>query len=232
MVAEPRSAPLDDEGRPVAVTTVHTTARPPAGHGASDETVEIPRAYNLRLDRVRWGPVLAGVFTALSAMLLLGLLGLAWTLTVANTAPPTRGTVLPSGTGVGSAIWGAISGIVAFFAGGYLAGWSAAAFDRRWGALNGALVFLVGLPVLIWFASLGLGTVLGNAGTLGNVLNVAPNVAPLGPADFARAATEVRNAAWWTLLGLVLTLGAAAFGGMSGTRREIAVEPGQVDRRD
>lgn len=188
--------------------------------------VEIPRAYNLARDRIRMGPIVAGVFTAVTTTLLLGLLGLAWSLTVANTTTPLQETMFPSGTGIGSAIWGAIAGIIAFFLGGYVAGWSAAAFGRKWGALNGAMVFLIGVPVMLWLAGSGLGVVMGHLGALASAISVPGNVS-LGSGDLARAANGIRNAAWWTLLGLLLALGAAAVGGSAGTRRSVAIDPDQ-----
>lgn len=200
-----------------------------------EHDVEIPRAYNLDRDRVRWGPIMAGLATALTSLLILSLLGLAIGLTLVNAGDAAAQGSAPSGLGRNSAIWGALAGLIAFFLGGWVAGHSAAVFDRGWGALNGALVFLVGVPIILWLASMGLGSVLGSLGSLAGSLNpdagTVQNVADqarqaaqnTNPIDVARTAANARNTAWGTLLGLVLALGAAAAGGMAGTRREVEI---------
>ncbi len=200
--------------------------------------VKIPEALNFTRDRVRWGPIIAGLATALTTLLMLSLLGLAIGLTMVNAGDAAAQGDAPNGLGRNSAIWGALSALIAFFLGGWVAGHSAAVFDRGWGALNGALVFLVGVPIILWLASMGLGSVLGSLGGLAGSLNpdagTVQNVADQArqatqntqASEIARAAANARNTAWGTLLGLVLALGAAAAGGMAGTRREL-----EIDRR-
>ena len=75
----------DTRGRPQPVGTA------PAGvvnvHQAPRTTdTEIPEAYNLGRDRVRFGPVVAGLLTALTSLLLLGLRGVAIGLTAVKKA--------------------------------------------------------------------------------------------------------------------------------------------------
>lgn len=206
---------------------------------AMDGVVEIPRAYNLDHDRVRWGPIFAGFVTALTTLLLLSLFGLAFGLTVADTTAPAvrAGGVAPSGSGTGAAIWGGVSALIAFGLGGLVAGQTAAVFARRWGALNGMLVFFLAVPFTLWLAGQGLGTVLGtlgnysaalgiSAGTAQNLAGAAVNqagqvAASVQPVDVARAAENARNAAWGTLLAMGLGIGASALGGAMGTRRRI-----------
>ena len=199
--------------------------------GGRDADVAIPEAYNLGRDRVRFGPVVAGLLTALTSLLLLGLLGLALGLTAAD------GT---DSAGLFSALWGSVTGLVAFLLGGYVAGRTAAVFDRRWGALNGALVFMLGVPLTLWLAGQGLGFAVGTLGNFVGALNVDPAqvqgaaqgatsqaqgaAASVRPTDVVRAAEAARNGAWGTLLGSALGLGASALGGWLGTRRELEVE--------
>ena len=222
-----------------------TPPPPPAGavrvHGTRGESeVAIPEAYNLGRDRVRFGPVVAGLLTALTALLLLGLLGVAIGLTAVNAGDAAAGGDAGSGTGTFSAVWGALTGLIAFGLGGYVAGRTAAVFDRRWGALNGALVFMLGVPLTLWLAGQGLGFAAGTLGSFVGALNVDPGqlqgaaqgaagqaqgaAAQVRPADVARVAEGARNAAWGTLLGAALALGASALGGWLGTRRELVVE--------
>ena len=202
-----------------------------------EHEVRIPEALNFTRDRVRWGPIMAGLATALTSLLMLSLLGLAIGLTVVNAGDAAAQGDAPAGLGRNSAIWGAISALIAFFLGGWVAGRSAAVFNRGWGALNGALVFLIAVPVILWFASMGLGTVLGTLGSFAGSLNPDPGTTQsvaeqarqaaqnTQPIEVARAAETARNTAWGTLLGMAIGLGASALGGVLGTRRELEVHP-------
>ncbi len=219
----------DDTGR------VITAPPPPAvrgevhtEHTTTAQTVTTD-AVPLADDRVRWGPIWAGLLTALTSLLLLSLLGAAIGLSTIDVGAAARGT-LPADAGRNTAIWGALAGIIAFLIGGYVAGWVAAVFDRTWGAFNGAMVFFLAVPATLWLAGLGLGSLLGTLGSLTSGLSVDPGTAQsaaqqaasqVSAADVARTAETVRTAAWGTLLGLSLALGASALGGALGTRREV-----------
>lgn len=211
-------------------------SRPPR---LEDRHVELPEALNLARDRVRWGPIWAGLVTALTTLMLLGLLGLAVGLTVVNAGTAAAQGGPPQETGIASAIWGAVSAILAFLLGGYVAGRTAAVFSRGWGALNGALVFLLAVPIMLWLTGQGLGFVLGTLGDLAGALNLNPSQVAssaqaatgqaqqagqqVDPIEVARTAATARNAAWATLAGLLLGLGASALGGALGTRRELSL---------
>ena len=248
-VGETDAATVTRTSEPVTVTRMESRAAAPvhyerrrAPNYDDDQDVEIPEALNLRQDRVRWGPIVAGLVTALTSLLLLSLLGLALGLTTVNAGDAAAQGSLPEGAGRNSALWGALSALLSFLLGGYVAGKTSAVFDRNWGALNGALVFLLGVPVMLWLASQGLGAVLGSLGSFagglnadpGQVQNAAQNAGDqarqaaqnVQPIDVARAAERARNAAWGALAGSLLGLGASALGGYLGTRREV-----EVDRR-
>jgi hypothetical protein len=228
----------DGEPRPAAVAEpVREVYR--SGRRLDDDIdVEIPEALNLRRDRVRWGPIVAGLCTALTTLVMLGLLGAAIGLTVVNAGTAAAQGGPPPDAGRNSAIWGALAALIAFLLGGYVAAWTAAVFDRGWGALNGALVFLLAVPVTLLLAGMGLGTVLGSLGSFASGLSPDPGqvqgaanqardaAANVQPIDVARAAEGVRNAAWGALAGSLVGLGASALGGYLGTRREL-----EIDRR-
>jgi len=193
---------------------------------------EVPVSSPLREDRVRWGPIIAGLLTALTALLLLGLLGLAVGLTTVNAGTAAAQGGPPAGLGTGAAVWSGVSGIIAFLLGGYVAGRTASVFKRGWGALNGALVFMLAVPLTLWLASQGLGVALGTLGNLSGALASNPGAAQaaqsaaqnLSPADVARAAEGARNTAWGTLIGALLGLGASAVGGFTGSRQPMVTE--------
>jgi hypothetical protein len=185
------------------------------------EAVILASAMNLASDRVRWGPIIAGVFTATTTLLLLGLLGLTIGLATGLVGPGNA----PSSFSASSALFGGLALIGAFFAGGFVAGRAATVFDRRWGALNGALVFFVGVPLLLWLGASSLGAVLGAIGTFTSALSLDPrqlgaiaNGAEALPT--AGAANAAEAGGWIALLGLLLALAAGAAGGALGARRE------------
>ena len=213
------------------VTGTRTETRP---IGAVGHQHDAPEAF--MRDRVRWGPIWAGLLTALTSLLLLGLLGVAIGLTGLNAGTAAAQGGPPPEAGRNSAIWGAIAGILSFLLGGYIAGRTAAVFHRGWGAFNGAMVFLLAVPLILWLASQGLGGILGNlgafAGDLGNQARQAAGDAQ--PIDVARAAERARNTAWGALAGSLLGLGASALGGWLGTagrflitRREARIDRGR-----
>jgi hypothetical protein len=210
------------------------------------DSEELPRTLNIAHDRVRWGAIIAGLLTALTALLVLNLLGLAVGLTTVNAAQATAQGGAPPDLGRNAGIWAAISGLLAFLLGGYVAGRTAAVFDRGWGALNGALVFMLGVPITLWLASQGIGAVLGSVGGLASSLAANPQLAQQAqqgasqaagqaqqaaqqaqqaaqqnPTAVGDAAARVRDGAWLSLLGVLLGLGASALGGAFGTRREV-----------
>jgi hypothetical protein len=98
-------------------------------------------------DRVRWGPIIAGLFTALSVLALLGTLGLAVGFSSYDANDRLRNF------GIGAGIWGAVSALAAFFVGGLIAARTAAVAGRNNGALQGAMVWVVAIPLLIYAVS-------------------------------------------------------------------------------
>jgi len=197
------------------------------GRVGRGETVRsVSQVMTLPTDRVRWGPIWAGLLAAFFTLLVLSLLGLAIGASTVNMGAAVQRTGNQN-AGSYSAIWAGISAILAFLIGGYVAGRTAAVHERGWAALNGALVFLLALPILLWLASQGLGALIGNANhiagglgiTLGQLGTTATGaVKSITPAQAQQAADTARNTAWGTLIGLLLGCGAAALGGTLGTR--------------
>ena len=110
-------------------------------------------------DLVRWGPILAGLFAALSTLATLTVLGLA-----IGASTFTPGASLGN-MGLGAGIWGAVSALLAFGVGGWLAARSAAVGGHSNGILNGAMVWFVAIPLLLYLLSSGIGNLVGAAGS-------------------------------------------------------------------
>jgi len=186
----------------------------------------VTQVMNLPSDRVRWGPIWAGLLAAFFTLLVLSLLGLAIGASTVNTGAAVQGTGNQN-AGQYSAIWAGISAIIAFLVGGYVAGRTAAVHERGWAALNGALVFLLALPILLWLATQGLGAIIGNAGSIAHGLGinlgqlsstVTGTAKNLTPAQAQQTVDTAKTTAWGTLIGLVVGLVAGAVGGTLGMR--------------
>jgi hypothetical protein len=178
------------------------------------------------MDRVRWGPIVAGVFTAIASLIVLTVLGLA--IGLAAFDPDDLGTAT---MGNAAAVWGIISAIIAFMLGGYVAAYSGGVTGTDNGALNGVMVGVASIVLMLWFVGAGLGNVLGAvAGNLDAVMQVGSDLTGADPAQTYEAA---RTNSWITLVGLLGALETSALGGVLGHReRSNVFAPERYDRGD
>ncbi len=167
-------------------------------------------------NRVQWGPIIAGVLTAIATLLILTVLGLA---IGASALEPRE---VGESVGIGAAIWGALSAIIAFFLGGWVAAKTAAVGGAGSGMINGLMVGVTILALLLWLTGTGVANVVGAIGSnVGDIANVAQSQGQSAQQatqqiDPNQAFETVRDSAWGTLAGLVLPLIAAAVGGLLG----------------
>jgi len=166
-----------------------------------------------RRDSARWGPIWAGLITAVATFLLLQLLAIGLGLVGIGPNEDGGGGWVP-----------AIIGLIAFFTGGSVAGMTSAIRGSATGLLNGFLVWALGVLLILLLSALGLGQVFG---ALGNVvgqlgllqsggLNV-PNSDISNP-DLAQVTQAVRSGALGAFFGLLLSALASALGGFLGGR--------------
>ena len=164
---------------PASARTPHPVAPAPAVR-TSPTSVDVDVVTPV--DRVRWGPVLAGLFAALATLAMLAVLGLA--IGASAFDPGDQGSTF----GLGAGIWGAVSTLLAFLVGGFIAARTAAVRGRSGGILNGAMVWFVAIPLLIYALGAGIGAI---ARTLGNVASTAATVAaPVAGQAAEEAATN------------------------------------------
>ncbi|HWV24345.1 MAG TPA: hypothetical protein VNZ58_09140 [Thermomicrobiales bacterium] len=184
-------------------------------------------------NRIQVGPIIGGIVLAITVMLILTVLGLA----VGASALKPRD--IGEKVGIGAAIWGIVSAIIALFIGGWLAAKTSAVGGVGSGIVNGLLVGAGVLVILIWLTSSGFGALLGvlgnNLGDLANVIQnsgVTQNQAQQATDQAQQAANQVdvsslfdtaKDSAWWTLLGLILMLAAGAVGGWVGHNEDESV---------
>lgn len=164
---------------------------------------------DVRRDRVRWGPVWAGVMVVLPTFIALQLLffALGWLdLGVENSGTVAR-------------VVSAVLALVAFFVGGLLAGSCALWRGATDGLLHGVLVWALSIVGILAFTMLGGGALFGALATVASeVANLQQRI-PLNPeVDSAQALQAVRELAGWGALGLGLSVTAAALGGRLGSR--------------
>ena len=200
----------------------------------TDAGLEVNTAVVTPTDRIRWGPILAGVFAAITAAAVLSTLGTAIGLSAYDRGDDARSFA------IGAGVWGAITMLIAFGLGGWLAARSAAFRGRGNAMLNGAMVAGVGIPLLMFLLGAA-GTVVGRQaaqggqdrvqaggglqGAFDNAVQAGASVSA-GEAPAARdqavqseeAADTGSRAAWGTLIALLLAIGAAAAGGYLGAR--------------
>lgn len=165
-------------------------------------------------DGVRWGPIWAGLLTALTSFLLLELLFFAFgwlTLDPGSNDPgSSRGLI----TG--------ILALVAFFLGGLVAGATALWKGLFSGLLHGFLVWALGVVAFIALTFFGASALLGSFGSLTSQLGVGPqqvqSSANVSDAEAAEATQAVKDAAAPAFWGLFLPLAAAMAGGLIGSK--------------
>ncbi len=174
-------------------------------------------------DRVRWGPIWAGLLTAIGTFLLLSLLATAIGAQTFDTGAANAGS-----TGRGLGIATAIIGLLSFLLGGFVAARTAAVHGRGNGLLNGWLVWALGTLLILALAAFGLGQLFGLADdVLGRTGVPDPNQANVNPQDVAR---NVRNSALGCFLSLGLPALAAALGGWLGARTDDDADGAAVRR--
>ncbi|SDQ04730.1 permease [Quadrisphaera sp. DSM 44207] len=189
--ARPGAQPLADSG--VGPTT------------GTNVTVEAERR-----DRVRWGPVWAGLIVVLPTFLVLELIALA--LGWLDLAP---------GEGGGGGIVTGIIGLLAFFLGGLTAGATAMWRGADDGLLHGILVWALGVVAILLLTLLGGGALFGS---LASAATEVVNLQQVGQAaqgvdvDPAQAAETARTAGGAAALGLGATIVASALGGLLGAK--------------
>jgi hypothetical protein len=139
-----------------------TLSRPATSGVAETTTVggAVPLTANLR--RVSWGAIIAGVVVALAIQVLLAMLGAG--IGLAAIEPAQQGDN-PSATsmGIGAAIWWALSGIVAAFAGGWVAARLAGVPSREAGMLHGIATWAAATLVVLYLLSSTASSIVGGA---------------------------------------------------------------------
>jgi hypothetical protein len=180
-------------------------------------------------DRVRWGPIIAGLFVALVSQLILSALGAAIGATsIANSgAPRTDAPDVASAVGW----WSILSLLISLFIGNWVMARACGPMNRSTALLNAAILWATTLALSAYLLASGVsgafGVLASNAGEVANQVvppgGVNPNAIPTTPpnvtANQARdIAGNTSKAAWSFVLGSLLGLLSSLIGAVVGAR--------------
>ncbi|HEY9626386.1 MAG TPA: hypothetical protein V6C84_03720 [Coleofasciculaceae cyanobacterium] len=192
-----------------------------------DRVVVPPADYH---DRVRWGPIFAGLVVALSTQLVLSGIGAAIGLTsIAGSGAP-RSDAADVGSAVG--IWAIISLLISLFLGGWITARACGPMSRSTALLNGAILWATTLAISAWLLSSGVsgafGVVAQNATGIVEQAQqsgvAVPGVdAPVpSPSVTAQQTRDIAGSGakvgWFFALGSLLGLIASLVGASTGAR--------------
>ncbi|MBZ0286248.1 MAG: hypothetical protein K8I30_01435, partial [Anaerolineae bacterium] len=168
----------------------------PSASAVPTPRMDVNTAVVTPTDQIRWASVLAGLFTVFATLIVLTVLGIAVGLS-------TYDADNTNAFGLGAGIWGAVSALIAFALGGFMAGRTAAVQGKDMGVLNGAMVWIVAIPLMIYLLGGSLSMLMGLAvNAAGDVAVAGANAASgviedavqTGGQNLQQAATQVNNA--------------------------------------
>lgn len=169
-------------------------------------------------DRIRWGPIIAGIFVAIATQLILSALVAAIGLSVGAT-----------GGAVGIGIWSIVSLLLALFIGSWVAAAGSAPMNRKSALLQGLILWATTLAISAWLLASGVTGAFGVAASnVGEVLNqvqqpggpTLPNQVPNVSNNQLKEVADVSTkAAWSFIIGSLLGLIASLIGATVGAKK-------------
>lgn len=158
-----RAGALFSKDTPMSDFSSSTAGRPLA------ETVPsaTEEARTILLHRVSWGAIFAGVVVGLVVQVLLTMLGIG--IGIATLDPGTTNNPAASTFSIASGIWYAVSGILAAFAGGYVAARMSGKTEATTGALHGLTTWAFTTLLVLYMLTTAAGGLIG--GTLSAMAN-------------------------------------------------------------
>ena len=178
-------------------------------------------------DRIRWGPIIAGIFVAIATQLILSALGAAIGLTVGAT-----------GGALGVGIWSIISLLIALFIGSWVAAAGCSPMNKKTAMLHGFILWATTLAISAWLLASGVSGAFGIAASnAGEVLNQVqqpggvsvPNQVPNVPnQQLQQVADSSAKAAWYFIIGSLLGLAASLIGASVGAKKPRPVRNARV----
>jgi hypothetical protein len=118
-------------------------------------------ARTILINQISWGAVLAGIVVALTAQLLLNLLGVG--IGLATVDPSAASNPDPKTFSIGAGVWWAVSGIIATLIGGYAAGRLSGRPKESTTGWHGVIAWAGTTLVVFYLLSTAIGAVVGGA---------------------------------------------------------------------
>jgi len=178
-------------------------------------------------DRIRWGPIIAGIFVAIATQLILSALGAAIGLTAGAT-----------GGAIGVGIWAIVSLLISLFLGSWVTAAGCSPMNKKTAMLHGLILWATTLALSAWLLASGVSGAFGMAASnAGEVLNQVqqpggvsvPNQVPSVPTDKLKdVADGSAKAAWSFIIGSLLGLAASLIGASAGAKKPRPIRNGRV----
>ena len=165
--------------------SVSTTAGLP-GAQAYDRPTAGEDAHTILINRVSWGAIFAGVVVGLVVQVLLTMLGVG--IGVATLDPGAGDNPAVSTFSIATGLWYVLSGIIAAFAGGYIAARMSGKTVATTGALHGLTSWAFTTLLVLYLLSTAVGGIVGGAfnGITSAVGGLGQTVAADGCSDHRR----------------------------------------------
>jgi ABC-type transport system involved in multi-copper enzyme maturation permease subunit len=183
-------------------------------------------------DRIRWGPIVAGIFVAIATQLILSALGAAIGLTIGASGSD------PNAVGIGVGIWAIISLLIALFIGSWVTAAGCSPMNKKTAMLHGVIFWATTLAISAWLLASGVSGAFGIAASnAGEALNQVqqpggvrlPNQLPnVPPEQLKQVAGDSAKAAWSFIIGSLLGLAASLIGASVGAKKPRPVRTGRV----
>ncbi|MGV2827208.1 hypothetical protein [Myxosarcina sp. GI1(2024)] len=174
-------------------------------------------------DRVRWGPIFAGIVVSIATQLLLS--ALAVPIGFSAGALDADAEVLVSGI----SIWSIVSLLIALFLGSWITASTCGPMNKKTALLHGLILWATTLAISAWLLASGLsgtfGVVAANMGEILNQverpggINVPKQVPNISAAEAQNLAEYSVKTAWTFIFGSLLGLVAALIGAAIGARK-------------
>jgi hypothetical protein len=190
-------------------------------------------------DRVRWGPIIAGLVLAITLQLVLSGIGAAIGLSAVAGADNPQAAAADAGTGVG--IWSIISLLISLFLGGWLTTSLCGPMNRNTALLNGAVLWATTIALSALLLTSGVAGAFGVVGAnLGEIVNQAQTgtgeTQGLTQEQVRQIAENAATAGWsfafGSLLGLIATLVGAVLGARSPRQAVVTTTPTNLPPND
>lgn len=144
-------------------------------------------------NKISWGAVFAGVFLALAVQFLVNLLGVGIGAAVLD--PMTNDNPDASTFSIGGGLWFVLSGILASFAGGYVASRLSGRPSKSTGSYHGLTMWAVTTIVVLYMLTTSVGALVGGAFSgLGSVIGTVGQTAATAATTAAPAIANATSA--------------------------------------